>query len=98
MPFRDQREFIDVLRAHGELVDIDRYVDLYCDVGRVLRKSNARGGPAFRTPAFGMPARSHPGDLLGLGVADNQDIRRLEVAIGHRAIVENSQQSRQSKR
>ena len=47
MPFRDLREFMTVLRAHGELIDVDRYVDLYCDVGRALRKSNARSGPAI---------------------------------------------------
>jgi 2,5-furandicarboxylate decarboxylase 1 len=57
VPFRDQRAFLDVLRAHGELVDVDRYVDLYCDVGRALRKSNARGGPAilFKNNGTGVP-------------------------------------------
>jgi 2,5-furandicarboxylate decarboxylase 1 len=57
VPFRDQREFIDVLRAHGELIEVDRYVDLYCDVGRALRKSNARGGPAilFRNNGTNVP-------------------------------------------
>ena len=47
MPFDDQREFLEVLRANGELVEIDRYVDLFCDVGKALRKSNAQNGPAL---------------------------------------------------
>ena len=32
MPYRDFRQFLDVLRQHGELIDIDRPVDLR-DVG-----------------------------------------------------------------
>ena len=45
MAYRDFREFLDALRAHGELVDIDRPVPLE-DVGKILKKSASREGPA----------------------------------------------------
>jgi 2,5-furandicarboxylate decarboxylase 1 len=47
MPFADFREFLDVLRSHGELVDIDRPIDLYVDVARALKQSNMLDGPAM---------------------------------------------------
>ena len=47
MPYADFRAFLDVLRAHGELIDIDRPVDLYLEVGKALRKTSAVGGPAL---------------------------------------------------
>jgi len=46
MPFQDLRQFLGVLRRHGELVDINRPVAL-SDVGRVLRRANVRRGPAI---------------------------------------------------
>jgi 2,5-furandicarboxylate decarboxylase 1 len=47
MPYADFRAFLDVLRAHGELIDIDRPIDLYVDVARALKQSNIAGGPAL---------------------------------------------------
>jgi 4-hydroxy-3-polyprenylbenzoate decarboxylase/2,5-furandicarboxylate decarboxylase 1 len=47
MPYRDFREFLDVLRNHGELVDIDRPVALN-DVGKALKQSYVRQGPALQ--------------------------------------------------
>ncbi len=58
MPFRDLREFLAVLREQGELIDVERRVDLYLEVGKALRASGAVGGPAvhFRNTgtAFGL--------------------------------------------
>jgi 2,5-furandicarboxylate decarboxylase 1 len=47
MPFDDFRSFLDVLRAHNELIDVDRAFDLEVDVARAMRQSNAIGGPAM---------------------------------------------------
>jgi 2,5-furandicarboxylate decarboxylase 1 len=44
--YRDLREFLDVLRAHGELIDVHRPVDLYLEVGKALRATGSIGGPA----------------------------------------------------
>lgn len=48
MPFKDFREFVTVLREHGELIDIDRPIDLSVDVGKALQKSAAVSGPAIQ--------------------------------------------------
>ena len=47
MAYRDFRHFLDALRQNGELVDIDRPIDLVFDVAKALKQSNARNGPAF---------------------------------------------------
>lgn len=46
MPFQDFREFLDVLRQNGELVDVDRPVAL-SDVGKALKQSYSCQGPAL---------------------------------------------------
>ncbi len=48
MAYQDFREFLDVLRRHGELIDIDRPVAL-SDVGKALKRSNMRQGPALHS-------------------------------------------------
>ena len=53
MAYADFRAFLDVLRAHGELVDVDRPVDLYLEIGKALRKTSAVGGPALNFPLNG---------------------------------------------
>ena len=47
MPYNDFREFLDALRKNGELVDIDRPVDLKSDVGNAMKQSGVRKGPAL---------------------------------------------------
>ena len=47
MPYADFREFLDVLRRSGELIDIDRPIDLFVDVARALKQSNVIDGPAL---------------------------------------------------
>ncbi|MHA3021188.1 UbiD family decarboxylase [Mycobacterium sp. BMJ-28] len=45
--FQDFREFLDELRAHGELIDVDRPVALELEVAKALRKSASVAGPAI---------------------------------------------------
>ena len=46
MPYQDFRQFLDELRRHGELIDIDRPIALD-DVGKALKQSYVRQGPAM---------------------------------------------------
>ena len=46
MPYQDFRQFLDVLRQHGELIDIDRPVAL-SDVGKAMKQSYRRQGPGM---------------------------------------------------
>ena len=46
MPYQDFRQFLDVLRQHGELIDIDRPIALD-DVGKAMKQSYERQGPAM---------------------------------------------------
>ncbi len=47
MAYRDFREFLDVLRREGELIDVNRPVGLVYDVAKALCQSNACNGPAL---------------------------------------------------
>jgi 2,5-furandicarboxylate decarboxylase 1 len=47
MAYRDFRQFLDALRAHGELVDVHRPVSLQEEIGRALKQAYVRQGPAF---------------------------------------------------
>jgi 4-hydroxy-3-polyprenylbenzoate decarboxylase/2,5-furandicarboxylate decarboxylase 1 len=46
MPYQDFRQFLDVLRQHGELVDINRPVAL-TDIGKALKHAYAKGRKAL---------------------------------------------------
>src|SRR5438552_611344 len=46
MPYQDFRQFLDVLRQHGELIDIDRPIAL-SDVGKAMKQSYRRQGLAI---------------------------------------------------
>lgn len=46
MPYQDFRDFLTVLRRHGELVDVTRPIALN-DVGKAMKQSYARQGPAL---------------------------------------------------
>ena len=46
MPYQDFRQFLDVLRQHGELLDINRPIAL-TDVGKAMKQSYKRQGPAI---------------------------------------------------
>jgi 2,5-furandicarboxylate decarboxylase 1 len=47
MPYNDFRGYLDALRKHGELIDIQRPVALELEIGKALRKSAAISGPAI---------------------------------------------------
>ncbi len=47
MPYQDFRQFLDTLRNHGELIEIDRPIDLAADVAKALKQSYVRQGPAL---------------------------------------------------
>ncbi len=55
MPFQDFREFLTALQSKGELIDVDRKVDLNLEVGKALRKSAAISGPAIVFKDNGTP-------------------------------------------
>jgi 2,5-furandicarboxylate decarboxylase 1 len=46
LPYNDFREFLAALRECGELIDVERRVDLELEVGKALRKTAAIAGPA----------------------------------------------------
>ncbi len=46
MPYQDFRQFLDVLRRHGELIDTDRPVALG-DIGKAMKQSYRRQGPGI---------------------------------------------------
>jgi hypothetical protein len=56
MPYQDFRQFLDVLRQHGELIDVDRPVAL-SDVGKAMKQSYRRQGPGmmFNNNGTGFP-------------------------------------------
>ncbi|CDR35168.1 UbiD family decarboxylase [Criblamydia sequanensis] len=47
MAYKDFREFLEVLKEKGELIEINRKVALDLEVGKALRKSAAISGPAL---------------------------------------------------
>jgi len=47
MPYQDFRQFLDVLRKEGELIQIDRAMHLDSDVPKALKQTYSRQGPAF---------------------------------------------------
>ena len=46
MPYHDFRQFLDVLRQHDELIDVNRPVAL-TDVGKAMKQSYRRQGPGI---------------------------------------------------
>src|ERR1041384_315531 len=45
MPYRDFRQFLDMLRQQGELIDVDRPIAL-ADVGKALKQAYQKRRPA----------------------------------------------------
>ena len=62
MPYQDFRQFLDVLRQQGELIDVDRPIAL-TDVGKALKQAYQKGRPAVsasRTVTFAVSSCSWP--------------------------------------
>src|SRR6202012_1390769 len=70
MPFQDFRQFLDVLRQHGELIDINRPIALN-DVGKAMKQSYVRNGPAIM---FNNNGTEYP---MVAGVYSNRETARL---------------------
>lgn len=47
MPYQDFRQFLDALRQHGELIDIDRPMHLDNDIPKALKQISVHEGPAL---------------------------------------------------
>ena len=59
MPYQDFRQFLDVLRQHGELIDVNRPIALN-DVGKAMKQSYVRQGPQTISPCNPQPPRARP--------------------------------------
>lgn len=46
MAYRNFREFLDALRQQDDIIEVDRSVDLYLEVGKALKNAYANEGPA----------------------------------------------------
>jgi UbiD family decarboxylase len=77
MPVRSLRDFLDLLRREGEVVEIEVPVDPYLEIAEIHRRVIAAGGPAllFRRP--GESAFPVVTNLFGTA-------RRIELAFGPR--------------
>ena len=77
MPVRNLREFLDLLRREGDLVEVGVPVDPYLEIAEIHRRVIAAGGPALlftRPVGAGFPVVTN---LFGTA-------RRIELAFGPR--------------
>jgi 2,5-furandicarboxylate decarboxylase 1 len=92
VPFQDFREFLDALRAQGELIDVDRPVALELEVAKAMRKSAAVAGPAVvftnngtDFPLVGGVYNSHAKALIAYGCTEenvfDEVLKRLNTRI-----------------
>ena len=91
MPFQDFRAFLDALRAHGELVDVDRPVALELEVAKALRKSASVAGPALafrnngtRFPLVGGVYNSRAKALIALQSTEQEVFGRILSGLSQR--------------
>jgi 2,5-furandicarboxylate decarboxylase 1 len=91
MPFQDFREFLDALRKHGELLDIDRPVALELEVAKALRKSASVGGPACvftnngtRFPLVGGVYNTRAKALIALEAIEETVVERILAGLSKR--------------
>ena len=58
----DLREWLDLLRAEGELVEIDAEVDPYLEITEICARALAANGPALSTNTWRImaPGMVHP--------------------------------------
>lgn len=84
MPYQDFRAFLDALRAAGELIDVDRRVDLYLEVGKALRKTASIGGPAVflrdngtRFPLVGGVYNTRSKALIAFEASEDDVFRKI---------------------
>lgn len=76
MGFKDNREYISALEAHGQLVRIEREVDWDCEVGAIVRRVCETGAPA----PFFQKIKDYPGHrIFGAPIANKE---RAAIAFG----------------
>ncbi|MBN1237738.1 MAG: 4-hydroxy-3-polyprenylbenzoate decarboxylase [Gammaproteobacteria bacterium] len=74
-PCRDLRDFLDLLRARGDLKEIDASVDPALEMTEICRRTLLRGGPALLFNSVGAPGVRALGNLFGTE-------RRIAAALG----------------
>jgi UbiD family decarboxylase len=91
VPFQDFRDFLDALRAQGELIDVDRPVALELEVAKAMRKSASVAGPAvvFRNngtpfPLVGGVYNSRAKALIAYGCAEDAVVQHILNGLAHR--------------
>src|SRR2546430_12546696 len=91
IPFQDFREFLDVPRQRGELLDVNRPVALEFEVAKAMRKSAAISGPAIvfnnngtRFPLVGGVYNSHAKALIALESTEDSVVERILTGLSKR--------------
>ena len=85
MKYRDLRDFLDVLRARRDLVDVDAAVDPRLEMTAVCDAMLQRAGPAllfhrpagYDTPVLGNLFGTTQRVALGMGADDPRELRRI---------------------
>jgi 2,5-furandicarboxylate decarboxylase 1 len=87
MPYQDFRHFLDTLRKEGELVDVDRRIELD-DVGKALKQSYVREGPALmfnqngtEVPLVAGVYSTRRKALIALEADENSVVEKLQRAL-----------------
>ncbi len=91
VPFLDFREFLDALRANGELIEVDRAVDLELEVAKAMRKSASVAGPAVTFtnngtafPLVGGVYNSRAKALIAYGCDESNVMQHILDGLGNR--------------
>lgn len=91
VPFDDFRQFLDALRSHGELIEVDRAVALDLEVAKAMRKSASVGGPAIvftnngtEFPLVGGVYNSRAKALLAFGCDEDHAFDQIVAGLGSR--------------
>ena len=91
MPFQDFRQFLDALREHGELIDVNRPVALELEVAKAMKKSAAVSGPAIvfkqngtKFPLVGGVYNSRAKALIALESTEETVVERILAGLAKR--------------
>ena len=85
MKYRDLRDFLEMLRRHGDLLDVGQQVDPHLDMTAVCDAMLRRAGPAlwfakptgYDTPVLGNLFGTVQRVALGMGAQDISELRRI---------------------
>ncbi|MHC9292118.1 UbiD family decarboxylase [Mycobacterium sp. LTG2003] len=91
MPYQDFREFLDALRARGELIDVERPVALDLEIAKAMRKSASVAGPAIvftnngtEFPLVGGVYNSRAKALIAYGCDEDTVVPHILRGLAHR--------------